>query len=325
MAEPFRIQQIRQFVITATTGSFRAAATGTFRSQAAVSAAMRDLERQVGGKLFETGRRAKLTPLAQSLLPVFQDLLATHDRVAVDVRHLAQAERGAVSIAVVPFLADVWLSEMLIGFTDRHPDVRVLATDQRSHQVRGLVADGSVDIGVAGLLTDDPKLAFRPIATDAFGILCAREHPMAGTRSAPWSALHGVRLIGSDVFELLKGTGLGEWIEDPVMTVTSRTALMGSVRANAGVTVMPRLTGPHDMTGFVFVPLERPRITRTIGLLTRRGQTLLPAAAAMHEWMLRSLLEYCRHKGADLVASEPRPKARPTRTAQLRRDGNPLR
>ena len=30
MPEPLRIQQIRQFVITATTGSFRAAATGTF-------------------------------------------------------------------------------------------------------------------------------------------------------------------------------------------------------------------------------------------------------------------------------------------------------
>jgi DNA-binding transcriptional LysR family regulator len=325
MPEPFRIQQIRQFVITATTGSFRAAATGTFRSQAAVSAAMRDLERQVGGKLFETGRRAKLTALAQALLPVFQDLLATHDRVAVDVRHLAQAERGPVSVAVVPFLSDEWLSKVLIDFTEKHPDVRVLATDQRSHQVRGLVADGSVDIGVAGILNDDPKLSFRAVATDSFGILCAKEHPMAQARRAPWSALHGVRLIGSDVFELLKGAGLGAWIEDPVMTVTSRTALIGSVRANAGVTVMPRLTGPHDMAGFAFVPLERPRITRTIGLITRRGQTLLPAAAAMHDWMLRSLVDYCRDKGADIVGPDPRPKAKPPKTAQLRRDRNPLR
>jgi DNA-binding transcriptional LysR family regulator len=322
MAEPFRIQQIRQFVITATTGSFRAAATGTFRSQAAVSAAMRDLERQVGGKLFETGRRAKLTALAQSLLPVFQDLLATHDRVAVDVRHLAQAERGAVSVAVVPFLADDWLSRMLIDFAEKHPDVRVLATDQRSHQVRALVADGSVDIGVAGMLNDDPKLSFQPIATDAFGILCAKDHPMAQAKRAPWSALHGVRLIGSDVFELLKGTGLGEWIENPAMVVTSRTALMGSVRANAGVTVLPALTGPHDMTGFTFIPLERPQITRTVGLITRRGQTLLPAAASMYELMLHSLADYCRSKGsAVVVAPEPRPKP----AKGLRRDRSSIR
>lgn len=321
MAEPFRIQQVRQFVITATTGSFRAAATGTFRSQAAVSAAMRDLERQVGGKLFETGRRAKLTPLGQTLLPAFQDLLATHDRIAVDVRHLAQAERGPVSVAVVPFLSDVWLSKMLIGFSETYPDVRVLATDQRSHQVRGLVADGSVDIGVAGMLTDDPKLAFQPIATDAFGILCSETHPMAKAKRAAWSALHGVRLIGSDVFELLKGTGLGEWVENPAMVVTSRTALIGSVRANAGVTVLPYLTGPHDMTGFAFVALERPRITRTIGLITRRGQTLLPAAAAMRDMMFRSLVDYCRQKGGPVVASDPHPKP----AKGLRPDGNSVR
>jgi DNA-binding transcriptional LysR family regulator len=304
MPEPFRIQQIRQFVITASTGSFRAAATGTFRSQAAVSAAMRDLERQVGGKLFEQGRRAKLTPLAEALLPMFQDLLANHDRVAVDVRHLAQAERGSVSVAVVPFLADEWLSRMLLGFAEKYPDVRIRATDQRSHQVRALVADGSFDIGVAGLVGDDPKLAVRPVATDAFGIVCCGKHPMARLKRAPWSALHGVRLIGSDVFELLQGTGLGEWIEDPAIMVTSRNALIESVRANVGVTVVPMMTGPLDMTDLVFIPLDRPRITRTIGVVTRRGQTLLPAAAAMFDWMAKSLTDYCRGRGAAIVGAD---------------------
>ena len=115
MVEPLRIQQIRQFVITANSGSFRAAATGTFRSQAAVSAAMRDLERQVGARLFEQGRRARLTPLAQMLLPIFNELLTTHDRTLNDARQLAQAERGSVSLAVVPVLAEEWLP----GFPDR--------------------------------------------------------------------------------------------------------------------------------------------------------------------------------------------------------------
>src|SRR5262245_28589244 len=105
---------------------------------------MRDLERQVGGKLFEDGRRAKLTPLAQSLYPIFQDLLATHDRALTDVRHLAMAERGAVSLAVVPFLSEEWLSRLLVDFAGDHPDIRVRATDQRSHQVRNLVAEGLV-------------------------------------------------------------------------------------------------------------------------------------------------------------------------------------
>jgi DNA-binding transcriptional LysR family regulator len=297
MPEPLRIQQIRQFVIAATTGSFRAAATGTFRSQAAVSAAMRDLEQQVGAKLFEAGRRAKLTQLGQALVPIFQDLLATHDRALRDVRQLAQAERGSVSIAIVPFLSEEWLTDLVMDFSVKYPDIRVRATDQRSHQVRALVAEGSVDIGIAGILAEDPKLDFRPLANDAFGVLCAQDHPLARTKRATWTALQGERLIGSDVFELLKGAKLGEWIEDPALMITSRTALLGCVRANAGVTVVPQLTAPVDMTGLAFVPLERPRITRVIGIMTRRGHTLLPAAAAMHDMMVRAFTRYARLRG----------------------------
>ena len=126
MPEPLRIQQIRQFVITANTGSFRAAATGTFRSQAAVSAAMRDLERQIGARLFEQGRRARLTPLAQMLYPIFK-LLATHDRVLIDARQLAQAERGSISLAVVPVLAEEWLPTFLSEFVRDYPNVRIQA------------------------------------------------------------------------------------------------------------------------------------------------------------------------------------------------------
>ena len=152
MAEPLRIQQIRQFVITANSGSFRAAATGTFRSQAAVSAAMHDLERQIGAKLFDQGRRARLTPLAQTLLPSFSELLVTHDRVLREARQLAQAERGSVSLAVVPVLAEEWLPSFLADFTRKFPGVRIRATDQRSPQVRAMVADGLVDVGIAGHL-----------------------------------------------------------------------------------------------------------------------------------------------------------------------------
>jgi DNA-binding transcriptional LysR family regulator len=302
MAEPLRIQQIRQFVITANTGSFRAAATGTFRSQAAVSAAMRDLERQVGAQLFEKGRRARLTPLAQMLYPIFNELLTTHDRALTDARQLAQAERGSISLAVVPVLAEEWLPAFLSEFVRDYPELRIRATDQRSPQVRALVADGTVDMGIASHLADDPKLTFLPVAVDVFGVLCPPAHPLAHSRRpVRWSALRGERLIGNDSFEILRGSGLGEWIEDPAMVVTSRVSLMACVKAGLGVTVVPMLTKAEKALGLVFVPLTQPRITRTIGIVTRRGQTLLPSVAQLQVRVAQSLRAYARAQGATLV------------------------
>ena len=307
MVEPLRIRQIRQFVITATAGSFRAAATGTFRSQAAVSAAMRDLERQVGAKLFEKGRRARLTPLAQTLLPIFNQLLITHDRVLSDARHLAQAERGSISLAVVPVLAEEWLPSFLTAFVREYPEIRVLATDQRSPQMRSMVADGLVDIGIAGVLSDDPKLEFQPAASDTFGVLCPANHPLTKRRGPlPWTALSGERVIGNDSMELLKGRGLGNWVDDPPLVVTSRAALMACVKAGLGVTVVPLLTRAEKALGLTFIPLTSPRISRTIGIVTRRGQTLLPTVGRMQTMMLDSLRAYASGHGATVVRTLPR-------------------
>ena len=305
MKGPLRIQQMRQFVITQGSGSFRAAASGTFRSQAAVSTAMRDLERQIGAQLFEKGRRAKLTPLAEMIYPLFRELLTVHDRIIGDVNQLVTAERGSVSLGVVPFLSEEWLPAFLNQFVARYPDVQVRVTDQRSHQIRSLVADGTVDIGVASWLPEDAKLGFRPVATDAFGVMCASSHPIArGPRPVSWNALREERMVGNASFELLKGCGLGAWIEDPSISVNSRSSLMECIRAGLGITVLPMLTGPSKAEGLSFIPLARPRITRTVGIITRKEQTFLPVVAAMHEMIEVSLKSYASRRGAVLADRE---------------------
>ncbi len=257
MAEPLRIQQIRQFVITANSGSFRAAATGTFRSQAAVSAAMHDLERQIGAKLFEKGRRARLTPLAQTLLPSFSELLsrtiaccakpASSRRPSAD-RSRSRSCRSWRKNGCRPF----WPT-----FTRKFPDVKIRATDQRSPQVRAMVAEGLVDVGVAGSLAEDPKITFQPIATDTFGVLCPRDHPFAKRRKpdsmerAGRRDRHRQRLDGA----ARRAVGSAEASTSPSLVVTSRASLMACVKDGLGVTVVPLLTKAEKAMGLPFIPL----------------------------------------------------------------------
>jgi DNA-binding transcriptional LysR family regulator len=319
MSETFRIQQLRQFLIAAESGSFRAAASGTFRSAAAVSTAMRDLELQVGAPLFEKGQRARLTPLGQTLTPLFADLLRTHDRLVSDTRQLANAERGSLSVAVVPFLAEEWFPDVLRTFLGTHPNVAIRVTDERSRHIRRLVAEGAADIGIAARLVDDPKLAFNAVASDVYGVACRFDHPMARRqRPVAWAALAGEKLIGNDGFETLLGHGLGEWIENPVISVSSRTSMMDCVRQGIGITVLPRLTKPAVAKDIVFVPLVKPKVSRLVGIITRRGQTLLPAARDMYALIESELRIYAKTHGATLV--DPRP---PSAAAKAKRGRKP--
>jgi DNA-binding transcriptional LysR family regulator len=306
---------MRQFLIAAESGSFRVAAAGTLRSAAAVSTAMRDLELQVGAPLFEKGRHARLTPLGQALTPLFSELLRTHERVLRDVHQLARAEHGSLSIAVVPFLGDEWFPPVLCRFLNKYPQVGVRVTDERSFQVPELVADGLVDIGVAAYLAEDPKLEFQPVAVDTFGIICRHDDEMARRQEpVPWRALAGRKLIGNEGFETLANHGLGEWIGTPSVSVSSRVAMVDCVRQGIGISILPRLAKPPGAKDIAFVPLVEPEIPRLIGIVTRRGQTLLPAALKMLALIQHELREYAKSYGVKLYEPPLPLTAEPKRT-----------
>ncbi len=324
MNDTLRIQQARQFVIAAESGSFRAAALATFRSAAAVSTAMAELEQQIGSPLFEPGQRVRLTPLGQMLAPLFAEFVRTHDRIVRDVRQITRAERGLITIAVVPFLAEEWFSAVLRSFMKEHGNVTVRVIDQRSKQARQMVAEGLADIAVVAHLGDDPKLNFYPVAIDTFGIICRKDDPIARRGSQTnWKSLSGRDLIANDAFETVAVRGLGRWVENNVTAwISSRLSMMDSIRNGIGITVLPRLTKPPTASDLAFVQLTGPVLSRSIGIATRRGQTLLPAARDMVTLIEAELREYANEHGAQLAdgtAADAAPKASKRRTALKRK------
>jgi DNA-binding transcriptional LysR family regulator len=282
-------QTIRQFVIAATRGSFKAAADATFRSQAAVSIAMRELEREIGGELLERDPRGRLTPLAHAVLPLFQEWLALHDAVLAQAHQLATGEQGSLSIAVAPFLAEQWLPNVVAGIAERYPSLHLRTIEERSSHIRGLVADGTVDIGIAGLLDADPRLDVRAIADDRYGVLCNREHPLARRRQVAWNALRSERLIGSDAYEALRAAGIAPRALSPQLVITSRAPLFACVRRNLGVTIVPGMSVPDWRADYAFVPLVRPTLRRTLAIVTRSTESLLPAGRRLVDDLAESL------------------------------------
>lgn len=306
-----KLQQLRQLAIAAESGSFKVAATSTFRSQAAVSIAMRELEKTLGGPLLERERKGKFTPLARALLPLFQELLAVHDRVLAQSRQLASGEQGSVSVAVAPFLAEQWLPDLIARFAEQNPGIRVRTIEERSSHVRDLVVDGTVDIGVAGLLAGDSKITIRPIAVDSYGVLCSERHAFATKRSIPWSAVRSQKMIGSDAFEALVAAGAVARMPTPELVITGRAPLLACVRRDLGIAILPMLTRPQAGDGCAFVPLTRPRLARTVAIVTRSGESLLPAGQRLVDMMFESLRAFALGRGA-----RPAERARRSRHAR---------
>jgi DNA-binding transcriptional LysR family regulator len=293
-----KMSQLRQFAIAASSGSFKDAATATFRSQAAVSIAMRELERAIGGELIERDQRGKFTPLARAVLPLFQELLTLHDLVLARSRQLAEGDHGSVAIAVAPFLAERWLPDLIAEFAEKHPGIRIRTVEESSSRIRALVADGTVDIGVAGMLQEDLTLTVRPVANDSYGVLCSRHHPLARRSATPWSSLRTERIIGSDASEALVAAGRAPPLPPADLVITSRAPLLACVRRNLGVAILPMLTRPGPMDGLAFVPLTRPTLARTVAIMTRSSESLLPAGQRLVAMLAESLHHFALGRGA---------------------------
>jgi DNA-binding transcriptional LysR family regulator len=208
MLPELKIAQLRYFVLVAEHKSFHAAARQAFRTQPAISLALRELEQKLGQALVEKGGgRVELTPYGEHCLPLFRGLIEHHDRIAREATLLARHEIGQVSIATVPSVASRMLPGPLARFVAAHPNVQVSIQDGTAERVQQLLAQGQVDFGISSLWMDDEQLEFAPIVNDQVGVVCRSDHPLAQAGDAlHWAQLQGEPMIRNGTSQLLAGT-----------------------------------------------------------------------------------------------------------------------
>jgi DNA-binding transcriptional LysR family regulator len=117
------LRHVQAFLAIARLGSFHAAARALATTQPSISMWVRNLERELGGKLFSTeGRRAKLTQKGRDFVPYANDLIER-----VDVIHARMASEveiaGTIRLGATETSALTWLPQMVEDVKRLFPDV----------------------------------------------------------------------------------------------------------------------------------------------------------------------------------------------------------
>ena len=118
------LRGLRTFCIAAENESFRDAADRLFITASAVSHQIKNLEDELGQKLFERSSRSlTLTETGRSLLSDIKPIVSNLDEVAS--RYRQSAGKQTLSISVQPFFASELFIPRLPDFATRHPDVDI--------------------------------------------------------------------------------------------------------------------------------------------------------------------------------------------------------
>lgn len=155
-----KLRRLEVFVAVAEAGSFSAAAARLFIAQSAVSVAIRDLEDELGARLFVRGARA-VTPteagrvLLQRAVPALQALADA----AREVKDLERLAIGQVRLAAPAIVTQVSLAAPLAAFVKAHPGLQLRMVQGGAREIEAMVQGGQADLGlIAGRDTLPPDL-----------------------------------------------------------------------------------------------------------------------------------------------------------------------
>ena len=193
-------RQMRAFLQVARLGNFTRAAEQAHITQAGLSILVREMEKQLGCRLFDrTTRVVSLTPEGRRLLPVVERLVTDLDDVAAELGAAGDASRRTLRIAATPLVSSHLLPQVFTTFRQAHPQVSLRLFDADLRDVEAMVTAGDADMGLGFFFKAAAGLERTPVGR--FHLM--RVEPSgdeadgpAAVGTAPWSGGGGGARIG---------------------------------------------------------------------------------------------------------------------------------
>ena len=184
------LRHLRYFIAVAEELNFSRAAERMHMAQPPLSAAIRQLERDVGVDLFvRTTREVRLTDPGHAFLAGARRTLEDADRAAEDARRAGAGELGRLRIAFSWSTRFETLPALGRAFRASHPDVELLAQEMWNARMPPAFRNGSIDIALSLCPEIAADLELVPIRKERLVALLPRTHPLAREEAIPLSAL----------------------------------------------------------------------------------------------------------------------------------------
>src|SRR5215217_8192488 len=184
------LRHLRYFIAVAEELNFTRAARQMHMAQPPLSAAIRQLERDLGVDLFvRTTREVKLTEAGRAFLEGARRTLADADRAAEDAKRAAAGKLGRLRIAYSWSTRFETLPALGRAFRASHPDVALLAQEMWNARMPTAFAAGSIDIALSLCPEIAAELKLTPIRKERLVALLPEAHPLTREEAIPLSAL----------------------------------------------------------------------------------------------------------------------------------------
>ncbi len=277
-------------------GSFTRAADRLHVVQSAVSAGVRNLERELQARLFDRStHKVALSDAGRALLPEARATLAAAAAARDAVDAVSGGVRGTVVLGTMQAqgMRAIDVAQLLAEFRSAHPHVDVqIRHPGGSRETAARVRDGQLDLAFVALPDRRfPGLELVPLAAEPIVLAVAADHPVAARRHVELAALRGqtivdfpdgwgIRMANDRAFA---AAGVTRTI---AYEVNDTASVIGFIRHGLAIGLLPASL-IENADGIVFVPIRgrAPQFLTAVATPSNRR----PSAAT------RALLQALEH------------------------------
>lgn len=244
----FSSRQLRGFLLVAQHHNFTRAAEALYITPPGLSLLIRELEHQIGFRLFDrTTRHVALTAEGRRLVGVARRALEDLDAALSRIGRTATEASHTLSIGAGQLVAANILPQAINEFRRQRPEVRIDVCDADPATILDRVRGGALDMGL-GLYGHTPGI--RRTLFFRFYLMVIRTDGQTSPRrnTTTWSALKGERLIVPSPAPLrtliethLANAGV---TARPAMVLNRLDTLIAMVEAGEGTGIVPSMTLP---------------------------------------------------------------------------------
>lgn len=174
---------LRVFLMVASERSFSRAAAKLFRTQSAVSQAIRRLESSLGEPLFDRrSKEASLTEAGCVLKDYAERVLRLADEAERAVKDLRELKRGRVVLGSNESAVEALLP-LIERFRQEHPEVEFEVRRAAARHLPVEILQGALDFGVMTFAPNEARLRSVVIGHDELVVLTHPRHPFASRKS----------------------------------------------------------------------------------------------------------------------------------------------
>lgn len=277
------IRVLRYFLETAREGNMTRAAQRLHISQPTMSKQLKELEEELGAKLFTRSNYSiHLTEAGMLLRERAEDIVSLADKTLEEFRTLDEIGKGGFYIGAAESDAVRYFTETVHRLQQKHPGIRCNIYSGNMEDVCEKLDKGVLDFAIIMSYVDLAKYNYLPLpASDTWGVIMRRDDPLSDRSSLSVRDLIGLPLLCSRQW---LDQDFPQWFgletEDANIVATWNLTYNASVMVKTGMgyaITYDKLADTSENSELAFVPL-RGVPQSDIFIIWRKNQAFSPAA-----------------------------------------------